>query len=237
MKPKDRVLDRLVPPDWRHYELHPLRRTLAATLAPSPMVWGVNWYAAFDSPDRASDGRWWVARDGNLGQVRGGHAIASPSNDHRDRESWQIFYDQGSEGACVGFSVCRMLTYLNRRRYDGRELYKAAQKVDVWPGESYEGTSVRAGLDVARKRGPCRVRDGVTRAPAAGEGISEYRWTADADDAIRVLGWDHGTKVGAVPWTNSWGDDYPRVVWVPGEVAQRLIDEDGEVAVPVDRTP
>lgn len=206
------------------------------------MVWGVNWYEAFDRPEKGSDGRWWIGRgpspgpfERNLGRVRGGHAIASPSDNDRDRVEWQVFYDQGFEGACVGFSVCRALTFLNRKRYDGRELYKEAQKHDEWPGESYSGTSVRAGLDVARLRGPRLIRDGRPTLPSAIDGIESFRWSNNVQDAIEVLGHPHGKKVGAIPWCNSWGKDYPRTVWVPGEVAQRLIDEDGEVAVPLDR--
>jgi hypothetical protein len=34
---------------------------------------------------------------------------------------------------------------------------------------------------------------------------------------------------------NSWGRGYPHRVWMPDETLQRLIDEDGEVALVTDR--
>ena len=53
---------------------------------------------------------------------------------------------------------------LNRKLYDGFWLYHEAQKIDEWPGEDYDGTSVRAGLDILRKRGHCEIREGRDRA-------------------------------------------------------------------------
>ena len=40
---------------------------------------------------------------------------------------------------------------------------------------------------------------------------------------------------GAVRILNSWGRGYPHRVWMPDETLQRLIDEDGEVALITDR--
>ena len=54
----------------------------------------------------------------------------------------------GHEGACVGFGISRLASHLNRKLYDGFWLYHEAQKIDEWPGEDYDGTSVRAGLDI-----------------------------------------------------------------------------------------
>jgi hypothetical protein len=68
-----------------------------------------------------------------------------------------IQLDQGREGACVGFGTCGVInaapevhSYLNEYAHS---LYKHAQQLDPWPGEAYEGTSVRAGADAARVRG------------------------------------------------------------------------------------
>ena len=72
------------------------------------------------------------------------------------RKYWS-FYDQGQEGACVGFGSSWAMTILNRIPYAARHLYIEAQKVDEWsdtPPE--EGTSVRAAMDVLRKVGHWR---------------------------------------------------------------------------------
>ena len=45
------------------------------------------------------------------------------------------------------------------------DTYNAAQKINVWAGEDYEGTSVDAVLQIARKAGR----------------IKEYRWTSDVE--------------------------------------------------------
>lgn len=227
------ALGRKVPTDWQHYEKYPLSAA-QVTRTVSPIVWGINWYEGFDDPVQASDGRWWVPRS-SLGSVQGGHAIASPVAGLRDYTDWQVFYDQGSEPKCVGFSISRMATWLNRKRYDAHWLYDRAQDTDEWPGDDYDGTSVRAGLGILKSKGHRVWRNGTTGPVTLGEGISAFRWLSDANEAIRLLGHDYGTKHGAIPWNNSWGKSYPRTVWVPGETIQRLIDEDGEAAVSTDR--
>jgi hypothetical protein len=45
-----------------------------------------------------------------------------------------------------------------------------------------------------------------------------------------------GDRLGAVGLLNSWGrDGYPHVVWMPDATLDRLIREDGEVGLVVDR--
>lgn len=89
-------------------------------------------------------------------------------------KSWALPYvriDQGSEGACVGFAATNELLSMPVRArppgYDNvrgvaktalcngfaRGVYHDARKVDEWPGEAYEGTSVNAGAKVLRARG------------------------------------------------------------------------------------
>lgn len=50
-------------------------------------------------------------------------------------------------------------------------LYREAQKVDEWPGENYDGTSVRAGAKVLTSK----------------ELVSSYEWAFGIDDVIRTL--------------------------------------------------
>ena len=90
-------------------------------------------------------------------------------------------YDQGSEGACVGFSCSWAMSILNRRFYDAQWLYEEAQRTDEWPGEAYDGTSVRAGLDVLRLEGHRRIYHGRSLPVDPVAGISEFRWTETVD--------------------------------------------------------
>lgn len=227
-------LGRRVPTDFVHIDRYPLR-TLTAEERPTnvPVPIGVNWYQAFDRPVKGDDGRWRVAQDGQLGRIRGGHCVCLKPAKVEDPTSWWVYYNQGQEGACVGFGCSRAMSLLNRRRYDARWLYKQAQLVDEWadtPPE--EGTSVRAGLDILRRVGHRRVRGFRTSEPNPTDGIAANRWATDIDDVLTALG-----RPGAdeVPWLNSWGKGYPHTVYVPTAVLERLLREDGEFGVVTDR--
>ena len=85
--------------------------------------------------------------------------------------------DQGSEGACVGFSIATAMN-ASPRRHDpplnadhALGIYKHAQQIDDWPGDSYSGTSVLAGLKVAKERGL----------------ISSYAWCFTIEEVVRGL--------------------------------------------------
>lgn len=95
---------------------------------------------------------------------------------------YRIAYDQGVEGQCVGFSASWMMSILNRKFYDASWLYKEAQKVDGWEGEDYEGTSVRAGMDILRDVGHRHVWRKVSRLPSLDHGISANRWATTVDE-------------------------------------------------------
>jgi hypothetical protein len=67
-------------------------------------------------------------------------------------KSWSLntYLDQGVEGACVGFGFSHELAATPQpvkglTKDSARNLYQQAQKLDEWPGEDYEGTSVLAG--------------------------------------------------------------------------------------------
>lgn len=226
-------LGRRTPTDWAHVESYPLR-ALARRQQPlrSPVVIGVNWYEAFDRPVQGED-RVWRIPAGDLGRVRGGHCVCLRPNRTVDAGTWYDFYDQGNEGACVGFGSSRAMSLLNRKRYDGRWLYHQAQKIDEWPGEDYDGTSVRAGMEVLRSQGHRPVYRGQTSpATLAADGISAYRWATSVEEVVQLLGYEGGDEV---PLLNSWGRSYPHTTWMPLSVLGRLLREDGEFAVPTDR--
>lgn len=221
------------PTDWKHVETHPLT---VATLpdGPMPVVLGINWYDAFDYPTLDSKGRYWI-RSSNLGSVLGGHAICVKPGTLTDPLAWWDFYNQGNEGACVGFSESRAKSLIDRTRYGGRWLYKEAQKIDEWPGENYEGTSVRAGLEIMRTRGHRRLINGVLQEERIGDGIAAYRWATSVDEVHSILKMPLADSLGGVPLLNSWGRGYPHITWLPDAVLDRLLGEDGEAATFTDR--
>lgn len=229
---RQRKLGRRRPSDWRHVERYPLGAIGAAEPAPAPVVLGVNWYSNFDDPVR--DGSlYWIGR-GSLGSVRGGHAICARPYHGDDLTSWWEFYDQGEEGACVGFAWSRCMSLLNRRRYAARWLYQQAQLGDEYadtPPE--EGTSVRAGGNVLIGQGHERVYGSRTYAADPAQGIQRFRWATSWDEVRSALGLP-GSYDG-VTLLNSWGRYYPHLVRITDEAGERLLAEDGEAAVPTDR--
>ena len=60
-------------------------------------------------------------------------------------------------------------------------------------------------------------------------------WAKTVDDVHGVLKSPANDAAGAVRILNSWGRGYPHRVWMPDATLQRLIDEDGEVALVTDR--
>lgn len=99
--------------------------------------------------------------------------------------------DQGREGACVGFGVSHRIAAAPIEAkgitdVTAQAIYKAAQKIDPWPGEQYEGTSVLAGVQVAQQLGH----------------FTEYRWCFGVDDMMRALSHEGPIVVGTV-WKDS----------------------------------
>ena len=93
-------LGRRPPSDWKHVDRYPLTAATAPK-KPSPVVIGVNWYVEFDEPEKDAGGHYWIARDGKLTTVRGGHCVCLKPRGSSDPDAWWDFYDQGSEGACL----------------------------------------------------------------------------------------------------------------------------------------
>jgi hypothetical protein len=241
---EDRRLDRLPPSDWRHYEKFPLTASIRAITPIVPVVLGVNWYQDFMNPQKDSQGRYWIGKDPkNLGPMLGGHAICVRPYGWTDSMSWYKYYDQGEEGRCAQFAVSRAMSLLNRMRYEIRQdrewghwLYWRAQSTDEWPGGSYpkaepfyEGTSVRAVLEILRTQGLIRYNES---APRLDDGIQAYRWLRFAIDVAKVTGYAEKDYVALL---NSWGTYYPHYVYMPLETLDRLIQEDGEAAAPTDK--
>lgn len=64
--------------------------------------------------------------------------------------------NQGAEGACVAFSWTQRVNAAPKtHRYDDPyafNLYALAKTLDEWPGEDYDGTSVRAGAKASQQK-------------------------------------------------------------------------------------
>lgn len=72
-----------------------------------------------------------------------------------------IIRNQGSEGACTGFSLAAVINFLNQKRQvdvqvSPRMLYEMARKNDEWPGEAYDGSSLRGAIKGWKNMGVCR---------------------------------------------------------------------------------
>jgi hypothetical protein len=106
--------------------------------------------------------------------------------------------DQGSEGACVGFGwTAEALAgpvHVNLKDVPAPRapkepnkfanyVYKEAQKIDQWPGENYDGTSVLAGAKVMSRYGI----------------IHQYRWAFGINDVIGAL-MSQGPVVLGINW-------------------------------------
>jgi hypothetical protein len=97
--------------------------------------------------------------------------------------------DQGDKPHCVGFAwtgwleAGPVLQGPPHPIVNPSDVYAAAQKVDEWDGEDYDGTSVRAGAKVLKARGF----------------ISKYLWAKKLADVINAL-----LEVGPVTVGTNW---------------------------------
>lgn len=192
-------------------------------------------------------------------------AVAGIEDKPRRSYSWNKtrWFDQGTEGACVGFSLAHELVARPSvnlvGEYVATEIYKEAQKIDEWAGEAYSGTSVLAGTKVATQRGY----------------FTEYRWAFGEDDLALAVGY-RGPAVLGVNWytgmfqpdsagyihptgqvegghailcaaysvprnayrlDNSWGQGWGQGgnCWIHRDDMAQLLSEQGEAMIPVQR--
>ena len=139
------------------------------------------------------------------------------------------------------------MSLLNQELYAARWLWDRAKESDEWsetqPCDD-NGTSVRAAGDVLSGPGHvdwesdydddnCEERRGYT--PAADNGIARFRSAQSVEEVHTVLANDKADRLGAVPFLNSWGRGYPHRTWMPDDVLDQLMKQQGEVAIPTDR--
>ena len=125
-------------------------------------------------------------------------------------------YDQGQEGACVGYGTSWAKSILDRYgrgtfpRFDPNWLYRGAQLIDDWaetPPE--EGTSVRAAMDILRDHGHRRVWRGKTLEPEHRWGIHTNRWATRVDEMRTAIAEGIPVVIG-INWYSAF--DHPEYI-------------------------
>ena len=131
--------------------------------------------------------------------------ILPPRPERRWRYYWSSWFgNQGEESSCVGFAWTHFLqaapvhqTGIDWEPY-ASFIYRQAQFIDEWPGENYDGTSVRAGAKYLQSEGF----------------ITEYRWAWNATDIVRAV-LDVGPVVVGTAWYDSMmypeGGHFPEI--------------------------
>lgn len=242
-------LGRKTPPDWGHVEKYPLKALAEASPQCQPVPLGCNWYTSFDTPIEKPDGFHLpdVSKGEQLGTVRGGHCVCLAPMGSLSRvevKQYWSFYNQGQEGACEGFahskalSISRLMAGDGSATFDGFWLYDMARKAEGTYPEG-EGTTNRSVCGVLRELGTrtqltaTATHDQSHDGPVSTSlGISTYRWATTAAEVCNVLG---RPEAPSVPLLNSWGTNYPIVVWLPVPTLARLLAEEGEASVFTDR--
>jgi len=172
--------------------------------------------------------------------------------------------DQGSTPACTGFSVAheaiaRPMVVPNVTRATALALYKRAQKLDEWPGENYDGSSVLAAIKAGAEKGwypeyrwaqsEADLALAVGYKGPAVLGVTWYdgMYEADAKGLIQVSGSVLGghailcngisIKAGLYRLHNSWGLGWgvKGDCFISRKDMARLLAEDGEACIPVKR--
>lgn len=174
--------------------------------------------------------------------------------------------DQGATPRCVAFAWKQWLDSSPIRDKEAADpaplkIYQRAQELDEWPGEAYDGTSVRAGAKVMEELGR----------------LVAYHWSTSADDVHDYLittstvvfgvAWyedmfnpsksgfikptgalagghaflciGYSKRRGAFRFVNSWGSDWGDNgrFWMTGESVQTLLDRDGEACAALEVKP
>lgn len=233
-KRENRGLGRMPAPDDKHLRLFSLTPELMPT-NPESLVVGLDWTHSFDNPVQKTgpDGQpeWWVGLDANnLGAVRGGHCVCIPYDIAKDPAWAYLWYNQGADGVCVSTGCSRRQSIANQERYAWLPLFDWAVKNDGLADTNTraDGTTVRAGLECLRTLGAWpTTRKTKWTDPDPNDGIDTYVWARTVVDMHTVTRNPLYQSRGAHPFLNSWGRNYPHVVWVPDETWNELLFKRG----------
>jgi hypothetical protein len=243
----------IIPKAKPHVDASPLSATPGGAPVDVPVVVGFSWFDSFDAP-KLIDGTYHlpdVAKGEPLGSIRGGHCFCfEPMGAVKlDRQAAQVFYNQGQEGACVGFGNSRAVTIhkglasgtAEPDLFDAFWLYDQARILEgTYP--SGEGSTVHSGARVLLEQGhrlqsgeQVCTRDTGDAAPSLIDGIKAIRWATTLDEVLAALARPNAY---AIPFENSWGLAYPSastsVVWMPVATFAQLLGEGGEAGVYVE---
>lgn len=140
-----------------------------------------------------------------------GHLVQLPRTaSTRSARLWLLrnpVLDQGSEGACVGHGVINacsaphMGVRLPHPQCTAFGMYYGSRRIDEWPGERYDGTSVNAGCKLAVELGFA----------------SGWKWAMGVEAVARTV-LDVAPVVVGVPWTEGMHRPDPKgVIRATGE--------------------
>jgi len=210
------------------------------------------------------------------------YRVTAPTTDLTKVARWWTggpVLDQGAEGSCVGHGVVgewlaspargKLMPPTGFSRAEvghlaAVQVYERAKQIDEWEGVDYDGTSVRAGMLVARERGwltGFRWAFNLTELRAAledGPVVIGVDWHEDSyetqpDGDLRVTGPVAGghcvlvtgyspNYAGRGPryrLRNSWGETFGangNCYIIPADLDTILFGAGGEAAIPVGRT-
>jgi hypothetical protein len=175
-----------------------------------------------------------------------------------------IILDQGSEGACTGFSVsheaaAEPVEVKGITNEVALEIYHRARQLDEWPGEDYEGSSVLAAMKAGVERGWYKEyrwafgeEDLALAIGYKGPAVLGINWyegmsNPDKDGLIKVSGFLQGghailcngydVKTNLYRLHNSWGEGFgvKGECFISSKDISRLLKKKGEACIPVVR--
>ena len=162
---------------------------------------------------------------------------------------------------CVGHSLSHALKASPVKNIHGplpEEIYFEAQKLDYWPGENYDGTSVDGGARFLYHQGYFtnytwasdieELKAFILYKGPAIVGTNYYTGMFDPDSRgfVDLSGSNEGghaylcigysSKKRAFRFLNSWGREWGQKArfWIREDDFQRLIEENGEICCPVE---